>query len=81
MILTEIKHLNVQISEFEEPIYDQNILPIFITPLILKEVEARKQSKYRIQTLNLNKKLNYKVVKFTFYRKNNDESLDGFNKC
>jgi len=43
MILTEIKHLNVQISEFEEPIFDQNILPVFITPLILKEVEAKKK--------------------------------------
>jgi len=43
MILTEIKHLNVRISEFEDPIFDKNILPVFITPLILKEVEARKK--------------------------------------
>lgn len=64
MILTEIKHLNVRISEFEEPIFDKNILPVFITPLILKEVEARKKSKHKIETLNPAKKLNFKVVSF-----------------
>lgn len=62
MILTEIKHLNVRISEFEEPIFDQNILPIFITPLILKEVEIRKKSKHKIETLNPEKKLNFRSV-------------------
>ena len=43
MILTEIKikHLKVRISEFEDLIFDKNILPIFTTPSILKEVEAR----------------------------------------
>jgi hypothetical protein len=64
MILTEIKHLNVRISEFEDPIFDKNILPVFITPLILKEVEARKKSKHKIETLNPDKKLNFKVVSF-----------------
>jgi len=59
MILTEIKHLNVRISEFEEPIFDQNILPIFITPLILKEVEIRKKSKHKIETLNPEKKIKF----------------------
>ena len=45
MIITEIKHLNVRISEFEDNIIDDNILPIFTTPLIIKEVEARKRGK------------------------------------
>ena len=63
MILTEIKikHLKVRISEFEEPIFDKNILPIFTTPLILKEVAARKRSKYKIETLNPEKKLTFKI--------------------
>jgi Mitochondrial ribosomal protein (VAR1) len=66
MILTEIKikDLNVRISEFEDPIFDKNILPIFTTPLILKEVAARKRSKYKIETLNPEKKLTFKVVSF-----------------
>jgi len=64
MIITEIKHLNVRISEFEEPVFDANILPIFITPLILKEVDARKKSKYKIETLNPEKKLTFKIVSF-----------------
>lgn len=64
MIITEIKHLNVRISEFDEPVYDAKILPIFITPLILKEVEARKKSKYKIETLNPEKKLNFRIVPF-----------------
>lgn len=64
MILTEIKHLNVRISEFEEPIFDKNILPVFITPLILKEVAARKRSKYKIETLNPEKKLTFRIVPF-----------------
>jgi len=64
MIITEIKHLNVRISVFEDPIFDANILPIFKTPLILKEVAARKKSKYKIETLNPEKKLTFKVVSF-----------------
>jgi len=64
MILTEIKHLNVRISEFEEPIFDKNILPVFITPFILKEVAARKKSKYKIETLNPEKKLTFRIVPF-----------------
>lgn len=66
MILTEIKikDLNVRISEFEDPIFDKNILPVFTTPLILKEVSARKRSKYKIETLNPEKKLIFKVVSF-----------------
>lgn len=64
MILTEIKHLNVRISEFEDPIFDNNILPVFITPLILKEVEARKKSKHKIETLNPEKKLTFRTVSF-----------------
>jgi len=64
MIITEIKHLNVRISVFEDPIFDENILPVFITPLILKEVEARKKSKYKIETLNPEKKLTFKIVSF-----------------
>lgn len=66
MILTEIKikDLNVRISEFEDPIFDKNILPVFTTPLILKEVAARKRSKYKIETLNPEKKLTFKVVSF-----------------
>jgi len=59
MIITEIKHLNVRISEFEDPIFDDNILPVFTTPLVLKEVEARKKSKYKIETLNPEKKINF----------------------
>jgi len=64
MIITEIKNLNVRISEFEEPIFDKNILPVFITPLILKEVAARKKSKYKIETLNPEKKLTFRIVPF-----------------
>lgn len=64
MIITEIKHLNVRISEFEDPIFDDNILPVFTTPLVLKEVEARKKSKYKIETLNPEKKLTFKIVSF-----------------
>jgi hypothetical protein len=64
MIITEIKHLNVRISEFEDPIFDKNILPVFITPLILKEVAARKRSKYKIETLNPEKKLTFRIVPF-----------------
>lgn len=64
MIITEIKHLNVRISEFEDPIFDKNILPVFITPLILKEVEARKRGKYKIETLNPDKKLTFRIVPF-----------------
>ena len=62
MIITEIKHLNVRISEFEDNIIDENILPIFTTPLILKEVAARKKSKYNIETLNPERKLNFRIV-------------------
>lgn len=64
MIITEIKQLNVRISEFEDPIFDNNILPVFTTPLILKEVDARKKSKYKIETLNPNKKLTFRIVSF-----------------
>jgi hypothetical protein len=64
MIITEIKHLNVRISIFEDPIFDKKILPIFTTPLILKEVEARQKSKYKIETLNPENKLNFKKVPF-----------------
>jgi len=66
MILTEIKikDLKVRISEFEDPIFDKNILPVFTTPLILKEVAARKRSKYKIETLNPEKKLTFKIVSF-----------------
>lgn len=62
MIITEIKHLNVRISEFEDNIIDDNILPIFATPLILKEVAARKRSKYNIETLNPERKLTFRIV-------------------
>ena len=64
MVITEIKHLNVRISQFEDNIFDKNILPIFTTPLILKEVDARKKSKYKIETLNPEKKLNFRIVPF-----------------
>ena len=64
MIITEIKHLNVRISEFEDSIFDENILPVFSTPLILKEVAARKKSKYKIETLNPEKKLTFRIVSF-----------------
>lgn len=66
MIITEIKfkHLKVRISEFEELIFDKNILPIYTTPTILKEVDARKTNKYRVETLNPNKNLNFKVITF-----------------
>ena len=62
MIITEIKHLNVRISEFEDNIIDDNILPIFTTPLIIKEVEARKRGKYKIETLNPERKLTFRKV-------------------
>ena len=64
MIITEIKikHLKIRISEFEDLIFDKNILPMFTTSSILKEVEAKKISKYKIETLNPNKKLTFKVV-------------------
>lgn len=64
MVITEIKHLNVRISQFEDNIFDKNILPIFTTPLILKEVDARKKSRYKIETLNPEKKLTFKIVSF-----------------
>ena len=64
MVITEIKHLNVRISHFEDYIFDKNILPIFTTPLILKEVDARKKSKYKIETLNPEKKLTFKIASF-----------------
>ena len=66
MIISEIKikHLKVRISEFEDLIFDKNILPIFTTPSILKEVDERKLNKYKIETLNPQKKLTFKVVSF-----------------
>jgi len=66
MIITEIKikHLKIRISEFEDLIFDKNILPMFTTSSILKEVDAKKISKYKIETLNPNKKLNFKVITF-----------------
>lgn len=64
MIITEIKKLNVRISVFEDPVFDENILPVFTTPLILKEVAARKKSKYKIETLNPEKKLTFRIVSF-----------------
>ena len=66
MIISEIKikHLKVRISEFEELIFDKNILPIFTTPAILKEVDAKKINKYKIETLNSQKKLTFKIITF-----------------
>ena len=66
MIITElkIKNLKVRISEFEELIFDKNILPIFTTPAILKEVDAKKINKYKIETLNSQKKLTFKIITF-----------------
>ena len=60
----KIKHLKVRISEFEDIIFDKNILPIFTTSSLIKEVESRKSSIYNIETLNPNKKLTFKVVSF-----------------
>jgi hypothetical protein len=66
MIITEIKikHLKVRISEFEDLVFDKNILPIFTTPSILREVDTKKLSKYKIETLNPQKKLTFKIVSF-----------------
>ena len=64
MTITEIKHLNVRISQFENINFDDRLLPIFTTPLILKEVDARKKSKYKIETLNPEKKLTFRIVTF-----------------
>jgi hypothetical protein len=66
MIITEIKikDLKVRISEFEDLIFDKNILPIFTTPSILREVDAKKLNKYKIETLNPQKKLTFKIVSF-----------------
>ena len=64
MIITEIKHLNVRISEFEDPIFNKKILPMFSIPQILKEIAAKKNSKYKIETLNPEKKLTFKIVSF-----------------
>lgn len=68
MIITEIEfkdlHLKVRISEFEELVYDKKILPMYINPTLLKEVLARKSNKYRVETLNPNNNVNFKVITF-----------------
>ena len=64
MIITEIKHLKVSINKFEDPIFNKKILPMFSIPQILKEIAAQKNSKYKIETLNPEKKLTFKIVSF-----------------
>ena len=44
----QVKQLKVRISEFEEIVFDKNILPLFTTSSKIKDVEAKKISIYNI---------------------------------
>ena len=58
----KIKNLKVRISEFEDIYFEKEIYPLFTTSSLIKEVVSRKTSLYKIETINPDNKLTYKVV-------------------
>ena len=53
-LITKNEHKDINI--------DKRILPLFSTPVILKQISDKKRNKYNFNLLNPQKKLTYKVI-------------------